>query len=215
MKLSRMYYNDADKQPDLARNEGTIVEHQFGLTIFPFVRIKNAPVGFKPMYRVHTVDRDVAAGTYKNQLKLRFHGGENQTADLPASSVRQRSRKQLNAGAESAVYIADADFERITVEVAGHRGVLIPRFPEREMRDLTFTFAVDFGTTNTHIEFKTSEDPQPRPFTFEATDAPLASLHHPGRSTEALNAVRANDLEQKVPLEFLPCLLYTSPSPRD
>ncbi|MDR6196303.1 cell division protein FtsA [Siphonobacter sp. SORGH_AS_0500] len=203
LKLSRMYYDDPTKTPSEEKNEGVIAEHQFGLTVFPFVKMKRVTMpNFKPMYRVHLVDRDVSAQSFKNEYKLSFYDEKNKLITVPQNRIRPRSQKDLNKGAKSEIQVIESDFERITVEVAGHRGVILPKFEVREMKDTFFRFAVDFGTTNTHVEFTTSEDFQPRPFTID-DDVQIATLIDPG-STEALNSLRANDITELVPQELIP-----------
>ncbi|OZI08856.1 hypothetical protein BWI93_06370 [Siphonobacter sp. BAB-5385] len=206
LKLSRMYYDDPTKSPNEEKNEGVIAEHQFGMTVFPFVKMKRPPLAnFKPMYRVHLVDRDVSAQTFKNEYKLNFFDQNNQLIPVPDNRVRPRSQKDIGTGAKSEVHVVEADFERITVEVAGHRGVILPKFEVREMKDTVFTFAVDFGTTNTHVEFTTSDDRQPRPFTID-DDVQIATLHDPTfpERDGSFNGTRAIPIAELVPQEMMP-----------
>ncbi|MFT4033555.1 MAG: cell division protein FtsA [Siphonobacter sp.] len=205
MKLSRMYFDDPTKSPDELKNEGVIAEHQFGLTVFPFVRMKRVDTNFKPMYRVHLVDRDVSAQSYKNEYKLSFFDDRNQQIIVPENKIRPRSQKNIGVGAKSEIQVIDADFERITVEVAGHRGVILPKFEVREMKDTIFTFAVDFGTTNTHVEYVTSEDAQPQPFAID-NDIQIATLFDPGfpDRDSSFNGTRATAISELVPQEMMP-----------
>lgn len=206
LKLSRMYYDDPTKTPSEEKNEGVIAEHQFGLTVFPFVQVKRpAYSDFKPMYRVHLVDRDVAAHSFKNEYKLSFFDAKNDVIPVPANRVRPRSQKNIGIGAKSEVHVIEADFERISVEVAGRRGVILPKFDVREMKDTVFTFAVDFGTTNTHVEFITSEDRQPKPFTID-TDVQIATLHDPAfpEQDTSFNGTRATPIAELVIQELMP-----------
>ena len=54
-------------------------------------------------------------------------------------------------------------FDRVKISNENTNGVLLPVLPEKGNSE-TFTFAVDFGTTNTHIEYKTSLETTSRPF---------------------------------------------------
>ena len=49
------------------------------------------------------------------------------------------------------------NFNHIKINIENVNGVLIPKLQEKGNTEF-FTFAVDFGTTNTHIEFKTNVD---------------------------------------------------------
>ncbi len=55
------------------------------------------------------------------------------------------------------------NFDRIKISYKDVNGVLLPSLQEHGIAE-NFTFAVDFGTTNTHIEYKTSSDITIRPF---------------------------------------------------
>jgi hypothetical protein len=54
-------------------------------------------------------------------------------------------------------------FDRIKISNENISGVLLPLLPNKGVSD-TFTFAVDLGTTNTHIEYKTDSNNKIRPF---------------------------------------------------
>jgi hypothetical protein len=54
-------------------------------------------------------------------------------------------------------------FDRIKISYENAGGILVPKLPEKGDAE-DFTFAVDFGTTNTHIEYKTTTDNSIRPF---------------------------------------------------
>lgn len=55
------------------------------------------------------------------------------------------------------------NFDRIKIGYKYVNGTLLPILQEKGTSE-NFTFAVDFGTTNTHIEYKTSTDNTIRPF---------------------------------------------------
>lgn len=61
-------------------------------------------------------------------------------------------------------------FDRIKVTFGGDKGFVIPVLQEIEGPE-EFTFAVDFGTTNTHIEYKTESDHRIRPFDIKENDS--------------------------------------------
>jgi hypothetical protein len=198
--LRKVYEDDARVTAD-ADERGSIAEGQVGLTIFPFVQIQ-APPPFESQYRVHLVDRDVLPGTYNQSYRLSFYSPENGL--LPNVTSRSRSEKGLNLGAKTEVYDVRANFERVAVEVGGRRGVVLPVWPVRPMGTRSYAFAVDFGTTNTHIEVRV-EGGQPQPFTVDA-DVQLATLFDPAYAAQdaSLNGTGATAILTKVPMELMP-----------
>ena len=82
----------------------------------------------------------------------------------------------------SKVYLLEGktfDFARITLasETGKERignGLIIPKFKQRSGAS-SLTFAIDLGTSNTHIEYSSGDDQLPKPFEFNS-DQPQLSL---------------------------------------
>ena len=66
-------------------------------------------------------------------------------------------------------------FDRIKIIIEGTSGMLLPVLHKKGCAE-NFTFAVDFGTTNTHIEYKTSSNQTIRPFDIHETDKQISFL---------------------------------------
>lgn len=66
-------------------------------------------------------------------------------------------------------------FDRIRISIEGASGILLPSLHKKAETE-SFTFAVDFGTTNTHIEYKTSSNQTIRPFDVDASDNQISFL---------------------------------------
>jgi hypothetical protein len=72
------------------------------------------------------------------------------------------------------------DIDRVKILIDGNQGgVIIPKL-ETKGEIVDFTFAVDFGTTNTHIEFKTNEDGNIKPFDVTDQDEQISWFVNPG-----------------------------------
>ncbi len=220
--FDRIYYaNDISEAPRPAnetRNEGAVTEYQFGVNLMPFVRFANGP---SPIYRVQVVDQDLDHYTYGNDYKLQFLTRDNKP--LPVAEPKERSRKKQNVpdSVTTKYYAVGQNFDYIAVEAGGRRGLILPRFDQalREPGAVDFTFAIDFGTTNTHIEYTTNADPNPKAFTMgvaddenmvgksatNPADSAIATLHHPDPTRrQYMNAVKATDIADVVPVELHP-----------
>jgi hypothetical protein len=66
-------------------------------------------------------------------------------------------------------------FDRMTIKINGVSGMLFPNLPDKGSTE-NFTFAVDFGTTNTHIEYKTDTKQTIRPFDIQQNDKQISFL---------------------------------------
>ncbi|GHB67201.1 hypothetical protein [Persicitalea jodogahamensis] len=211
--FERTYYQSLEHQitkPDEADNKGVVVEQQVGLTLFPFVKT-NLPDVASP-YRVQVIDRNVA-GVFKNSdYALQFF---NQRANVPISIVneetagsgkpRKRTRKQA-ADATTQYYVLDKEFDYIYVQDTGQTdmgGIVIPKWPHFQNGNTVFTFALDFGTTNTHIEYKAGAS-APKAFDITVEDMQIATLFDSAKTSEDFGGSGAIAIREFVDYEFLP-----------
>lgn len=189
--FERTYYvgsEGASTRPDIDANRGVVVTQRFGLTLFPFIKF---PDGIAPHYRVQTVDADRTVLTANTRLKLRFYRSARSNDDGLNHSVESldhvehRPRRQKSAAAAGDLgtdyYIVNANFDFIQVideHHADRRGIIIPRTYTNvyaQGGSKQFRFAVDFGTTNTHIEYTVGTD-APKPFDITPGDRQIAPL---------------------------------------
>ncbi len=193
--------------PDLANNKGAVVQCQVGVNLMPFVRFETV----SPHYNVQVVDRDIDFFTIKHDYRLGFRNADNKS--LAVEPPRHRSRKENGKGtsATTSYYGLSENFDYITLETtpgSSQRGVIVPRFDKAKKDQGTdvFTFAVDFGTTNSHIEYITANDPTAQALTVGPDDALIATLHDPEfvRRDKSLNGTTATVLVDIVPIEWLP-----------
>ncbi len=157
-----------DLSYDKKNNHGYFITVPFALSVFPFVKTP----GLK-QYNVQLVDR--ALGALENfRLNLTFYkdGYRNGVHDKDVL-IRDRSLKsEKRVG--SRYYRLQSGFDYINVTLIDDHGnlsaegVMCPRWPEYIQGHDSFTFAVDFGTTNTHVEAMLSSD-MPMPLTISST----------------------------------------------
>ncbi len=193
--FERVYYDG--RQPDEYRNEGAVIELQFGVTIFPFIKLNNP--NLRPFYRVQLIDRNIGQ-LMNTRCELRFFSNENQ--DAVPSTIRNRSRK---GDASSHYYVLNQEFDYIQFQnsfAPGISGIIIPKWRTYQPGNKIFHFAVDFGTTNTHIEYKV-DDSDPRPFDITSDDMQIATLFHPTTS-EDFGGTGAIAIRELIDYEFVP-----------
>lgn len=163
-----------DVKSDKVNNVGAIViaPEDFVVGVFPPVKFANDS---EAHYRVAILSDFVL----NKESSCLFHS-ETQGLFTPRYVVRN---VDIEDDIRSKVYILDGqtfDFVRVSImtdqpckENKG-AGLLIPKFKRRTGAS-SLMFAIDLGTSNTHIEYATGFDCLPQPFSYD-TDQPQMSL---------------------------------------
>jgi len=195
--FERIYYDG--RQPDEFRNEGAVIELQFGVTIFPFIKLNDPTL--RPFYRVQLIDRNITGNLMNTRCELRFFSNENQRE--VESTCRNRSRKP---DASSHYYVLDQEFDYIQFQnsfASSVSGIIIPKWRTYQSGNKIFHFAVDFGTTNTHIEYKVGNNVS-QPFNITDADMQVATLFHPTETSEDFGGTGAIAIGELIDYEFVP-----------
>lgn len=179
--LERTYVaaHNVDLTYDRKNDRGYFITVPFALAVFPFIHCKDLK-----QYNVQLVDR--ALGMLENySLTLDFYknGYMNRVAENDVI-IRDRSLKsEKRVG--SCYYKLASDFDYITVTLTDDRGnqavsgTVCPRWSDYIPGHDAFTFAVDFGTTNTHVECMKGENmPEPLRISSVSRDRLLSTLYN-------------------------------------
>ena len=169
IRYTRMYV--PNKAIELAENSGCITEKQFGLGVMPLVRFGE---GILPSYRI-------AMFSKSSRSELEFANGDS-TCQVEHHVVR-RDADQNACSVES--YVLERNFDVIYATVDGLTNVIIPKF-RKASGGSQFTFAIDFGTTNTHIEYSV-DGSSPRAFDMPSAESQLCRLSTDYDEQEAID----------------------------
>ncbi len=211
IQFSRLYHlnqmQDGIQPANEKENVGIVIDNQFTLAIYPFIRVNNPD--FNPHYRVMLVDRDVAVATKQNNYTVNYFNEKRPFDSIKPLAVKPRSSKHQGAGVSTVYYVLEENFDLIEVVHNSASGMLIPLFEPLPMPSRVFRFAIDFGTSNTHIEYKDSREDITRPLEIGEKDVQIATLHVPDETTESylLNpklGFGASRLVRSVREEFVP-----------
>ncbi len=207
VEYTRIYYpsqNEGDiGEPDIANNRGVIIENQFNLAVYPFFQQRTHN---SPHYRACLMDRDLTQLMRNNKYDLRFFDASRN--DIEIQSVR-RSRSHKSADPLSTDYfVINNNFDYIQIQHNWASGIAIPLFKEVTRGNVPFSIALDFGTTNTHIELRRDHQ-QPQAFTISEQDMQVVTLHDPLIETQdrSLSGTGATVLLEILPREFIPALI--------
>ena len=133
--------------------DGAIIQMSFTMTMFPCVKF---PQGTKPDYRLTllTLEDDY-------QMELSCVKEDNSTVQPTVKMDRNMNsageREEILAPSQP-MYVVKENFEFITLNINGYDAIIVPKW-RGSAGGSTYEFAVDFGTTNTHVEYKVDGGP--------------------------------------------------------
>jgi len=111
----------------------------------------------------------------KDNYSIDFFKGSNKIQLDDIDSITRNTNDPENALCK--IYsLNQKSFDRIILNVGNVRGILIPILPSKGTSE-QFTFSVDFGTTNTHIEYKSSSENVIKPFEIGEFDKQIHFLN--------------------------------------
>lgn len=209
IQFSRIYsvnqFQDKIQKANEKDNIGIVLENQFTLAIYPFVKLRE---DINPHYRILFVDRDVHQLTKHYSYLLNFFTESNPTIALNIQTPKIRSSKSQTHGVSTSYHILENSFDFIEINNNESTGILIPFFKNQPVPSKSFKVAIDFGTTNTHVEYKINSQDS-KPFDITEQDIQVGTLHSPNEATESYLknpklGFGANRLIEIIKEEFLP-----------
>lgn len=144
IEYTRQYIENGEIRPE--QNKGLLIEKEFSIGLFSNIQYENERDAYYRAYIMSEFED-------KESYKLTFLNGENfvSVADPVIRNTddsRYRSYK--------AYIIEQQSFDSIRVGCDEYAGVLVPIMKRRSGTN-QFTFAIDFGTTNSHIEYSINQ----------------------------------------------------------
>lgn len=170
----RTYYNPVNRatKPDfkLEENKGAVIENRINIAITPFYKF---PEGVEPEYNIAFYDADFIPLLDDNAYEFKYFDSTN--VEIPhVQKVQRRFKEEENINMYG--YIVNQNFQYIQVRHSFATGVILPKFEDRVNSGTSqFSFAIDFGTTNSHIEYSVNGN-IPQPFELSTNE-----YHHTGR----------------------------------
>ncbi len=162
IEYTRIYFNNGN-EPDLSNNKGSVVERRFGMGVLPLIDFTK--INVKPYYRV-------AFFSKVKDASLVFLKDANVTNEKAPHIIRRTL--QPNSTVES--YVLDEPFDCIEANFGGICNIIVPKFKQAG-GGTQFTFAVDFGTTNTHVEYSIDDNRTSYPLVIKKEEQQMIRLH--------------------------------------
>lgn len=195
--FERNYFKDQEAHPE--QNKGGIVECKFNLYLFPSYHI-----GQDNPQRIYLIEQDTGALTKNYRYEITAFK-ENDTTTLP-SFIVPRANKLKNSYT-SFYNTLNKEFDYLKISNGRYENIIIPIYDDKSGGTRSFEFAVDFGTTNTHIEYsENGSSPKPleissgRPFILKLSSYSYSSKEDRARLFDK----NAEFLLQTIPQEFIP-----------
>lgn len=150
----RTYYNLAEGNEPASPQDGRIVAKDFSAVLFPIMRF---PAGVQADYRAALLTKITGL---KASIDFYDADGKLLTPTLTTKLNNDAAGNLLSTEeGETPIYALNDNFDFMAfVFNDGTRGLAIPSWRGNQGAN-TFKFAVDFGTTNTHIEYETDGGP--------------------------------------------------------
>lgn len=200
--FERNYFRGSDADPE--KNKGSIVECKFNLFLFPSFHVHQA---FAPQ-RIYVIDQDSGALTRNFKYDVSSYRENDRTA-IPSRKIARADKSKHSYG--SFYNVLNQEYDYLTITNGRVENLIIPLFEDLAGGTRQFEFAVDFGTTNTHIEYKelpggdskSIEFSNNRPFVLK-----LSSFSYSSQDDyKVLLSKDAEFLLKSTPQEFIPEML--------
>lgn len=151
--LTKTYLENA--KIDKFKNTGNIEKLNVDINIFPFIK-------YDPKLELGTDETNtceyrtnIIINNFESFPELVFHDNDNKTIEKRESMVKGDLYLMR-------VDITNQYYDYINIKYKGKSAVIVPKWPIRSSPSNNFHFAIDFGTTNTHIEYiKNDQESEP------------------------------------------------------
>ncbi|PWK28232.1 hypothetical protein LV89_01013 [Arcicella aurantiaca] len=189
--------NEPLTEPNLKENIGYIVEQTFGLSMYPFIKSGNEKINAD--YRVQLIeDLD-----QYDSIKLQFY----ELSEVKEVNTLEKKRSDAGDSVISKYYALENEFDYISFDISNNnlslKAIMIPNWNLYNGGTDTLSFAIDFGTTNTHIEFKKNNS-ESSPFQFGRRQVALMmDLNYYQNSLAGFN----EQIKSRFDFEFLPIMI--------
>lgn len=188
---------------DLMINKGYIIDTKMSLLVYPFLKTETDDNAF---YRIMSLDGDVDENQHY-KYDLSFYKNNDSNPLIKEDTKRRSDKKRDDIRFTTDFFLLDKEFDYVIISHNDTQGVIIPQFQTIINGSDVFTFAIDFGTTNTHIEYKTQRNPTPQPFEITNNDLQFATLFTPLKTSDANFNFNVRKMDDLITHEFIPQLI--------
>jgi hypothetical protein len=166
IEYRRLYFTGT--KPDLASNSGAIISKSFGFGIVPFVSYPDTVTNKD--YRFALFDKG------EKDITLSVMNGLDEIPILSRSIRDKKAYDEFQNIAGCEIDVLKGNFDHVKVNIGTtSSGIIVPIFRNNAGAQ-NYTFAIDFGTTNTHVEYSIGGGVS-HTFDVNANEIQLRKLH--------------------------------------
>lgn len=206
-----------------SKGKSTVIECRADIGIFPFYQIADGDLNDYTVLLANRIERDKK----REQVGLSFFSFNDFASDETRIQNNLIFRSVFDEGyatATSKFYTLKTLFDYIELfyehNDLGNKsnGLIIPDFTNRVYNKgnliKSFTFAIDFGTSNTHVAYMEAGEALPRPFEVLEADQQMVLLNEPGKSADLVEKYamygQFGSIDQTLRREFLPAIITSN-----
>lgn len=165
IEYQRLYYKDNQADVSETHNSGGMTLFDFAGLVMPAMKFQNEG---DAIYTVSCIS------TFSKQFSFDFYRKGEILRNIPIDC--RNKQKGLHDFKAETYTIEKNNFDFIRVSgKGGVSNVIVPNFLEHQNLE-DYEFAVDLGTSNTHIEFKKTGDSGSQPFNYKKSEAILGEF---------------------------------------
>lgn len=163
IEYHRTYFENNEPKIDATNNDGGLIDHDFTFAIFPNIEFNETTTAH---YRFALIPENKAVENYT------FTCFKN-NQPLPLQLIIRNDNYSKTFKCRIGV-LEGSSFDYAQIKISGKHGIVIPKLHKQSGTD-QFKFSIDFGTTNTHIEYSVNGSPS-KPFDIQNTDQQIHQL---------------------------------------
>ena len=170
IEYSRLYFEN--NTSNVAENKGALIKQDFDFALFPNIKFNDESNSFYRFGLVSDIDKEI-----KYTVECYNSNNEVIKCDPILRNLNNKNHAQCHH-----YYLEKRNFDYFQISINNISGVIIPLFVEKTQGSKQLTFAVDLGTTNTHVEYSIGDEPA-KAFNISDTDRQINLLSKDGDTT--------------------------------
>lgn len=147
IEYSRLYFEN--NTSNIAENKGGLTKQDFDFALFPNIKFNNESNSSYRFGLVSDINDEI-------EYTVDCYDSNNEVikCDPVLRNLNNSNHPQCHH-----YYLEKKNFDYIQVFINNISGVIIPSFVEKTHGSKQLTFAIDLGTTNTHVEYSIGDEP--------------------------------------------------------
>lgn len=190
---SKIYNLKSSVLAEDVKEKGSIIEKSFALALYPFIKSQQININY-------TIGLADIYPESNNKLSVKLFNDSKKNA-LSVKKVKERSTKPFLTSQT----IINEGFDALAIHLGYSYNYLVPLWEEyKTAGGDEYKFAIDFGTTNTHIEYAIEGQGSAKAFNISENEEQIAFLMSSNSLQRTMEIRDIGDGESHLTQEILP-----------